>query len=266
VAGTEDAQQLENVILHRAHEMISAPLDDAVIDYRVVGAGTDAEGKAIERILLVVAYRDSIEKYLAATDAAGLGVVGIDLEAFALLRATTSPRDKRDPGAAALAAICVDRERTTLAISDGEVCHFTRVLEWGEANIDAAVARGLALAPAEAAEAWRTMSGTESTGTEVGYSQAALHEIVGRELQTLVRELQSTLRFYRSQPNSLLVDMVLLSGALADVPGVTEELHGQLDVHLAVIDPFTRVSIGEGVLRPDRASDLSVAIGLGIED
>jgi type IV pilus assembly protein PilM len=264
IAEIEDEAQLENMIRFRAHEMISASLDEAMIDYHIVGSGVDADGGATRRILLVVAYRDSIDRYLAATDAAGLDVVGIDLEAFALLRATAAPTDL-GASSSALVAVSIDHERTTLAISDGAICHFTRVIEWGHGNIDAAVARGLSLSGAEAAAIWRGPAANGDTAEESPHATRAA-ELARHELQTLVRELQSSIRFYQSQPNALPVEAVHLSGVLIDLPGVAEELRSRLDVGVTVIDPLARFGVVDTAEQLGRAGALTVALGLGIED
>jgi type IV pilus assembly protein PilM len=264
-----DPSQLDNAIRFRAFEMISASPDEAVIDYRVVGSATDSEGNPVTRVLLVATYRDSIDRYLAATDAASLDLAGIDLEAFALLRAAREPAP---PGheleTSALVAISVERERTTLAISDGEICHFARVLEWGEANIEGAVSQGLRIPPAEAATAWREAFSPASEDTPAEPSEPSpLAHIVSQQLQTLSREIQKSLRFYQSeQASPLQVDQVFFAGSLADVPGVVEKLQGDLRFGLTVIDPFARLRLDPGTPRLEPASDLSVAIGLGIED
>ena len=77
--------------------MLPIPLEEAVLDYQVVDQATDEKGQTTYRVLLVVAYRDLIQRYVRACRAAGLKLVGIDLEAFALLRALAptadTPRD-----------------------------------------------------------------------------------------------------------------------------------------------------------------------------
>src|SRR5262249_57860730 len=98
------------------------------------------------RVRPVCAYRDSVERYLAATDAAKLDLTGIDLEAFALLRAVSEPRpadEEAHPDAAATTIVNIGHERTTLAVSDNGVCSFARVLEWGGSEIGAAISRAL---------------------------------------------------------------------------------------------------------------------------
>ena len=100
------------------------------------------------RVVLAAAYRDSIDRYVAACKEAGIEVAVVDLEAFALLRAV-APAAVRDEQAAVV-AVTIGHDRTTLAISDGVVCDFTRVLEWGGANLEDAIARELDLSADEA--------------------------------------------------------------------------------------------------------------------
>jgi type IV pilus assembly protein PilM len=123
VAGIEDESQLENAIGFRAHEMLSVPVDEAVIDYQVLSVDTDEDGTTTRKILLVVAYRESVDRYLAAIDAAKIELTGIDLEAFALLRAVTDPAAVRpeDVEQASITVVNIGHERTTLANSDGTV-------------------------------------------------------------------------------------------------------------------------------------------------
>jgi len=51
----------------------------------------DADGKTVKRVLLVVTYRELIDRYWSACHKAGINLSGIDLEAFGLLRALGAP-------------------------------------------------------------------------------------------------------------------------------------------------------------------------------
>src|SRR6476469_415588 len=202
VTGVSDLPQLENAISFRAHEILSVPLDEAVIDYHVLSTSTGEDEVVSYRILLVVAYKDSVDRYLAAADAAGIEVAGIDLEAFALLRALPHTDDTVDvEGPTAVAAVSIDHDLTTLAITDGTTCQFTRVLDWGTANVDVALCRALKVTAEQAVELRRDLSlehvsNTYSAGPGVTPEPA---DVVRRELQTLLRELVSSIRFYGSQ-------------------------------------------------------------------
>jgi type IV pilus assembly protein PilM len=95
---------------------------------------------------------------------------------------------------------------------------------------------------------------------------AEVVEAVRYELQALVRELLSSVRFYQSQPGSLPIGEILLAGGTACIPGFAEELGRELGIPVRLADPFTRVELADGVERPEPESALAIAIGLGIED
>ena len=133
LAGIDDELQLENAVRFRAHEALSIPVDDAVLDYHVVSETLDDSGQTVRRVVLAAAYRDSIDRYVAACKQAGVELVAVDLEAFALLRTVAPPVAGDAP--AAVIAVTIGHDRTTLAISDGTVCDFTRVLEWGGSSL-----------------------------------------------------------------------------------------------------------------------------------
>ena len=76
LAGIDDERQLENAIRFRAHEALSIPVDDAVLDYHVVSETVDETGDVVRRIVLAAAYRESIDRYVAACKAAGIELVG----------------------------------------------------------------------------------------------------------------------------------------------------------------------------------------------
>src|ERR687896_402025 len=58
--GIEDEKQLNNAVRFRAQEALPIPLDEAVLDYQILGESVDGEGVAQKSVLLVVAYRDLI--------------------------------------------------------------------------------------------------------------------------------------------------------------------------------------------------------------
>ena len=146
ITGIDDPQKLTNAVRFRAQETLPIPLDEAVLDYRFLDDRVGEDGVRVCRVLLVVAHKDLVDRYVAACRKAGLKLVGIDLEAFALLRALSDP--SQPPGEdAAVVCVSIGHDRSTLAVSDGRVCEFTRVLAWGGATLDAALARVLDLTP-----------------------------------------------------------------------------------------------------------------------
>jgi type IV pilus assembly protein PilM len=269
IAGAADGEQLENAVNFRAHELLSTPLNEAVLDYQVLETSTDEEGQPVHKVLLVIALRDSVDRQLAATDAANLQVTGIDLDAFALLRASVPVRTEGAGTETSVIAVAIDHDLTTLAISDGSTCHFTRVLEWGDGNIDNALARSLKLTPEQVAELRAELT-LEPTADSAGFGQpGALQpaDVVRREMQTLARELLSSIRFYGSQqPGAAPVTSVVVSGSTVDLPGFLGRLGSDLAMPVSAADPFSRVELAPDFIYPQQSAGLVVAVGLGIED
>ena len=267
IAGIVDAKQLANAIRFRAQESLPIPIEEAVLDYRVLGEGVTAEGEPTRRILLVVAYRELIDRYVAACRKAGLTLAGIDLEAFALLRSLAPPRAEGDDDAA-LVAVAVGHERSTLAVSDGRVCEFTRVVEWGGSALNVAIARALDITPLEAEPVKRSLS-LEAPAAIEGLSDEQLHAVVDavrRQIHTFARELVSSLQFYQGQPGSLGIGEIVVTGGTAHLPGLAAELERLIGVAVRIGDPLARVRVGKRVGEPEQVGSLAVAIGLGIDD
>src|SRR3954449_4320931 len=261
--GIDDERQLANAIRFRAYEELSIPADEAVLDYHVVSEGVNEAGQRSRRIVLAAAYRDSIDRYVAACDEAGIQVAAVDLEAFALLRAV-APATTRDEEAAVV-AVTIGHDRTTLAISDGVVCDFTRLLEGGGANLEDAVARELGVTEEEAGRLKLALdlgdAASDADDPQLGLARAA----AARELQTLARELIASLRFYQSQPGSLAISSVLITGGTTKLRGLAEELERLTRVRVRRADPLAAVQTADTVGTRDDLSSLAVAIGLGIE-
>jgi type IV pilus assembly protein PilM len=263
--GIADDKQLANAIQFRAQEALPIPLDEAVLDYRVLDSFVNDEGTPVKKVLLVVAYRDLVERYISACKKAGIGLAGIDLEAFALLRSMVPPTER---GNAATVAVAIGHDRSTFAVTDGQVCEFTRVLEWGGWSLNIALARALDTAPSEVEGFKRAMSLDTNMvieGLTPPQSVAAL-DAVRKQLQSFARELVSSLQFYQNQAGSLAIGSIIITGGTAHLPGLAIELEKLIGVRVMIGDPLARLKMSKKIEAPDPVGSLAVAIGLGIED
>jgi type IV pilus assembly protein PilM len=268
LVGIDDEKQLENAIRFRAQEALPIPLDEAVLDYHLLGESRDADGTAMQRVLLVVAYRELVERYVSACKKAGITLAGVDLEAFALLRALGAPRSEETEADSALVAVSIGHDRSTFAVSDGRICEFTRVIEWGGSTLSVAIARALDLAPSEVEQLKRLVS-LESPAVPEGiaadqYTGAV--EAVRRQVQAFARELVSSLQFYQHQPGSLGIGEIVITGGTAALAGLAAELQSLIGVHVRVGDPLARMKVQKKLALDEDLGSFAIAIGLGIED
>ncbi len=119
----EQEKDLEAAVRFQAAEAIAMPLDEVVLDFHRVGDGVDAEGNPRTNGGVVAARDSMIERLVDAVRSAGLRPVGIDLNAFALVRTLAS--GARDDSAR---VYCHLGAVTNLAIAVGPNCLFTRPL------------------------------------------------------------------------------------------------------------------------------------------
>jgi len=271
ISGIEDPKQLANAVRFRAQEVLPVPIDEAVLDFQILGEGTATDGTPSKRVLLVVAYRDLIAAYVEACKLAGIRLLGVDLEAFALLRALT-PAFATEPGGggerSALVAVSIGSERSVLGVSDGVSCEYTRVLGWGGDSLTDAVARGLELEPADAERLKVELGLQGDTVPEgIGPEQAVrAREALKVGLQGFGRELVSSLQFYQGQPDSLGIRELALAGGTAQLAGLAADLEKLVGVPVRVGDPLARIRVSRRVGEPEQLGSLAVAIGLAIED
>jgi type IV pilus assembly protein PilM len=264
VTGIEDPKQLANAVRFRAQEALPIPVDQAVLDFQVLSE-TVEDGVNKKRVLLVVAYRELVDSFAIACKQAGLRLVGVDLEAFALLRALTPPLEL--PGQrSALVAITIGAERSTLGVSDGKACEFARVIEWGGTSLTVALARALDIEP-EAAEILKTQLSVDGDTVPEGLTpeQAArAREALLAALQSFSRELLSSLQFYQGQPDSLGIREVVLAGGTSGLQGLAPALSSLVGVSVRVGDPLVGVSVGKKLRGGMPDPSLAVPIGLGM--
>ncbi len=160
-------------------------------------------------------------------------------------------------------------DRSTFAVSDGRVCEFTRVLEWGGWALNVAIARALDMSPSEVEPLKRALSFTTPEEVPDGFTEeqlATAREVSRRQLQTFARELVSSLQFYQNQPGSLGIGEIALTGGTAHLPGLGAELERLVGVPVRVADPLTRLKVSKKAGEQEQLGSLAVAIGLGIDD
>ncbi len=102
------------------------PLSNAVLDFHALGIHDTPEGPR-QQVVLVAAQRDMVQRLLAAVRDAGLRPEGIDLSAFALIRSLYRP----DPEHAGRVLYLNVDGLTNMAIAEGTICRFTRVVGGG---------------------------------------------------------------------------------------------------------------------------------------
>jgi type IV pilus assembly protein PilM len=272
IAGVEDEARFDNAVRFKAHEVLPVAAHESVLDYRVVEERYTESGEVSRRVLLVVAPRDQVEPYIEACREAGLRLAGVDLESFGLLRAFVPPFGSRSRTEdSATVVVAVGHEASTLLVAGGGICEFTRVFDWGGGALQTAIADELEVPAMEAATILTHLSltgpGRHLDSLDADTRSRAL-EAVRARLTPFARELVSSLQFYQTQPESLGIREILITGGTAHLEGLADALHQMIGVNVSVGDPLARVDVQVEIPASLDATigSLAVPIGLAIED
>jgi type IV pilus assembly protein PilM len=271
LAGIDDEARFDNAVRFKAHEVLPIAVSDSVLDYRVLDERVTDAGETAQRVLLVVAPRDQVAPYVDVAQRAGLKLAGIDLEALGLLRTFVPPSAGRVAGDTATVVVSIGHEASTLLVSGGGICEFTRVFDWGGFTLQEAIAQELQLHPAEAATILRHLSLAGASPRVEGIDEEAKSralEAVRLRLTPFARELVSSLQFYQTQPDSLGIGEIVITGGTSQLDGLADALHQMIGVNVRVGDPLGRVVLRKGVESGFEQSlgSLAVPIGLAIDD
>lgn len=85
-----DSKELASAIKFQAQDFIPIPVEDAIIDYQVVGDYFNESGERFLQIMLVAAHKGMISLFIEAAEKGGLKPEIIDVNAFAIVRALAS--------------------------------------------------------------------------------------------------------------------------------------------------------------------------------
>ncbi len=254
-----DEKELAAAIKFQAQDHIPMPLDQAVLEYHSLGVVETPDGPRA-RVVIVAARRDMLERFLGAARQAGLRPEGIDLSAFAMIRALG--RGNADGSATLYASV---GGVTNMAVAEGSRCLFTRVVTGGFETLvtELAERRGLTF---QHSQQWLGHVGlvepVEAIDGEPGIVSEA-RAVLSDGVRRIADDLRNSLDFYRSQEGAMSVEAAVLIGPACAIDGFTEQLSSELGIPVETGMP---VEGRAGALVGLDPSRLAVAAGLAVEE
>ena len=267
----EDPKELDAAIRFTAQEEIPMPLEQAVLDHRVVG-GVPATGDGPPQIdvIVVAARRDMVSASLRPLREAGLEPVGVDLSAFGMIRALgeLTPAYNENATADQQAAqtgtlFCNVGDVSNLAIAKGRSCLFTRVSATGLDDVVASLVTSSGLTP-EHAQQWIDHVGLATPAEQLQGDPATVRAVrAALEIGAvaLVDEIRLSLDFYGGKETAVPVERLVLCGPGSAIAGLDERMSAALGLPVEVAYPQALAGYG-----PELAARLTIPYGLALDD
>ncbi|HXC46276.1 MAG TPA: type IV pilus assembly protein PilM [Solirubrobacteraceae bacterium] len=285
-----DRKELATAVRFQAEDQVPMPLDNAVLDFHPLGV-IDTPAGPRQRVIVVAAQRDMVERLIAAVRAAGLRPEGVDLSAFALIRSL----HRADEDHAGRVLYLNVGGLTNMAIAEGTVCRFTRVIGGGLESMAADIAERNSIkltearellaavdldgqapsapspygeraeqAPALDADSYEQQSQLSAPIPAASQKPAIdVRPVLASGVREIAGEVRNSLDFHRSQDGGGEVSSIVLSGSALQISGFARALQSELRVPLI---PQTVGVLDERAAGDVAAERLAVATGLAVEE
>jgi len=250
-------EEIRRLILDEADEYLPGDLlENVYFDIHILGTN-DHNREKID-VIIAAAKKEIVSKYQRVFESAGLRLVLMDVDVFALERAYEENYDFGDEDVIAL--VHVGADVTNLHIVRGDRSLFIRNILMGGNLVTEAIQskRGVSFSEAE-----RMKLDTRDHGDEVckGVTPLSLAE-------PIIEEIERSMDFYVSSAGLICIKKALLSGGSAALPGLAYELSRRLRCDVELFNPFQslkydRGKFGEEYLN-EMASFSSIAVGLAL--
>jgi len=274
-------KELASAISWEAKKIIPMPLEDIILDWKVIKEVAEAAApktvgtlaaednsqqllavkkiftkpKKNLKILLTGASKSLVKKYINVFNEAGLSLLSLETESFALIRSLVG-NDKSVIMVVDLGAIT-----SSMTVVDGGVPVLSRSMEVGGLMITRAIASSLNI-NLERAEQFK-----QDMALDVSGAENSLPQTVERSFASILNEIKYTASLYQEQ-NNKKIEKIILSGGSALLGNLATYLAGVININTFVGDPWSRV-IFPVELKPilDRlGARFAVAVGLAMRN
>ncbi len=247
-------RELTSAIKWEAEQYIPLPLEDVTVDFTVLRDAA-ATGTNKLDVLLVASPKALVEKYVTILEMADISVSAVETEILSTTRALA----KTVPSVRSVMIASLGAQTTDIAILRDGVLAFTRSIAAGGEALSRALSQKLGFEMIQA-EAFKRTYGLEKDKLE-----GKIIEAVSPIMDTIQGEMNRAMAYYAQKYKGEKVDVVLLSGGTARLPGLIVHLAEALGVEMQLANPWVgiardarfRVLDGEGAV-------FTVAVGLAL--
>lgn len=238
-----EESELGEALPYLVQEAIPIPVEEAVLDYVPLEEFASADGDSMLSILAVAAHRDMIDGLLEIAEGAGLGVLSIDLQAFALVRAVFGP-DLLIGGGGSQAVLDIGGSMTQIAIVRDGITRFVRMLPSGGHDFTEALVHGMSIDRADAEELKRE-TGVLPEGLPSGDDpDDRAGSLLTRVADSLIEEVRGSVNYYLTQAGEMELERLVVAGHGARLPHLANRIARALNTRVEPARVFDHVTVG----------------------
>jgi type IV pilus assembly protein PilM len=246
------AEELEDQIHWEAEQYIPFDINDVNVDFQILSP--DEQDLSKMNVLLVASKKDIINDYLAVFAEAGLKLVVVDVDSFAVQNAYETSYGIENE---VVALVNLGASIMNLNIVRGGVSLFTRDVQMGGSLYTEEIQKQFGL-DSEQAE-MKKLTAADS-------QDPRLFEIISRVNETISLEMRRSLDFYNSTAGEDRITKVYLAGGGSKTALLVEAVQQKLALPVEILNPFLSVAVSEKEFDPEYLREIAplmtVAVGL----
>ena len=204
----------------------TSALGDIALDFYVIAEPTEQQPK--RKIAIIACKQQSIDTRLNACEQAGLNVIGIDVETFAINHLIYKQITNQE-----IASCNVDIGRNSIkffAILNNEIV-FTRELKFGFMQLIKAI---------------RSTYNMSLTEAEDKYINQQLPKDYKSKLETpfcisLANQISQLIQLFYSATNEVNIDKLFVNGGGCELPSLRHALKKKINKPIIIINPLSRI-------------------------
>lgn len=230
-------------------------MKDVNFDFQILGPSEMSTGQM--EVFLVAAKKDVVQSYIDTFRKAGLEVVIMDVDSFAL---ETMYEENYDYGHEDVCIlVSIGASMTNINVVKGGASIFIRDFPLGGYSITENLQdkTGVSFEEAERVKLEKALSGDEQSKEELlNYADP------------LLLEIERSVDYFRSTYPGKFIKQILLCGGTARMPGIGEALLQRLNVEVEIANPFRKVAFDKKSFSAEDLKEIgpqaSVGVGLAM--
>ena len=246
-------EELEDQIQWEAEQYIPFDINDVNVDFQILSP--DEADSSKMNVLLVASKKDIINDYQAVFVEAGLKLVVMDVDSFAVQNAyeINYPAEQQE----VVALVNIGSSIINLNIVHGGVSLFTRDVQMGGHLYTEEIQKQFGVSDEDAEQ--MKLSAADS-------DDARLKDILQRVNESVAQEIRRSLDFYNSTAGDGRISKVYLSGGAAKTLQLVEAVQRRLALSVEMLDPFLKVGVNEKEFNQSYLEDIAplVAVAVGL--
>jgi type IV pilus assembly protein PilM len=243
--------ELKSTIKYQLDQYIPMPLDDAKIDWSLLGASLREPNQ--QEVLLTSTANSYAESRLEFVEGLGFNVIALEPDPIAMIRSLL-------PAGVTDARLIIDmgEQSTDIAITYGDAPRLVRTIPMGLNSLVKAAVQNLNVKDDQARQFILKF------GLAPDRLEGQVYRAVEGTLENFVSELIKSIKFFQTRYPSIAVGGILLSGFTLTIPRLIEYIGAKTQIQTAAANPWQKVRVNQGVQQQllPIANEFATVVGL----